>query len=456
MVEEGEQRIRYLDLFGGIGGFRQGLEEANQAYREHLSLGRGGGDGGLEGRDIPDGQAGRSGPAGPGTDEAARREDGTDGRSPDFDRSERRQKRFDCVWYCDIERNAVAVYNRRFGERNAPSDITKASADDVPAHELICGGFPCQAFSSAGRRKGFEDTRGTLFFEICRIAERHRPRVLFLENVKGLLNHDSGRTFGTILMALDDLGYDVEWEVLNSKNFGVPQNRERVFIVGHLRGQPRFQIFPLGEVDEGAPRRPEKEGGDGRGREAIALVPGGWSQNKTQCHKAADHVHTIATNASESNDMASFILEGPALMKDAYRSRTTLSDPKEADAACLRSSGFGRSANMVVDKEKPAYSWVVDCGPNYERAFMEEEVPCVKTGQPPVVMRPDESLRIRRLTPIECERLQGFPDNWTAEGTDHTGKTYKMPETKRYQQCGNAVTVNVIRAIGIKLLEGWP
>jgi len=109
----------------------------------------------------------------------------------------------------------------------------------------LVGGFPCQSFSIAGKRKGFDDTRGTLFFDIARIVKVKRPRIVFLENVKGLLNHDNGRTFTTIIATLDELGYNAEWQVLNSKHFGVPQNRERVFIVGYLRGECQPEIFPL-------------------------------------------------------------------------------------------------------------------------------------------------------------------------------------------------------------------
>src|SRR5699024_3663737 len=115
--------------------------------------------------------------------------------------------------------------------------------------DCITGGFPCQSFSIAGKRGGFADTRGTLFFEIMRIADIVRPRYLFLENVKGLLNHDGGATFETILNTLDEFGYDAEWSLLNSKNFGVPQNRERVFIIGHLRGAGGRAVFPVGRTD---------------------------------------------------------------------------------------------------------------------------------------------------------------------------------------------------------------
>ena len=118
--------------------------------------------------------------------------------------------------------------------------------------DVICGGFPCQAFSIAGKRAGFEDTRGALFFEIARFASILRPKHLFLENVTGLLSHEGGDTFETIIRTLDELGYDAEWQVFNSKNFGVPQNRERVFIIGHLRGAGGREIFPFRSYGEEA------------------------------------------------------------------------------------------------------------------------------------------------------------------------------------------------------------
>ena len=192
--------MRFIDLFGGIGGFRLGMERAGH----------------------------------------------------------------ECVWYCDIDKGTIKIYNRRFEENNIPTDITKMDVKSIPSHEVLCAGFPCQTFSFAGQRKGFEDTRGTLFFEIVRIARHHKPKILFLENVKGLLSagpiisidSQEGQTetvtlkgyyFFRILESLDEIGYDVEWKVLNSKHFGVPQNRERVFIIGHLREGSRQEISVIEE-----------------------------------------------------------------------------------------------------------------------------------------------------------------------------------------------------------------
>lgn len=187
--------MKFLDLFAGIGGFRLGMESAGH----------------------------------------------------------------ECVGFCEIDKFARASYQAIHDTKGELElhDITTVSDEfirGIGRVDIICGGFPCQAFSIAGNRRGFEDTRGTLFFEIARFASILRPRYLFLENVKGLLNHENGITFETIISTFDELGYNVEWQVLNSKDFGVPQNRERVFIIGHLRGQRTRNVFPIGrntkQVDE--------------------------------------------------------------------------------------------------------------------------------------------------------------------------------------------------------------
>ena len=135
-----------------------------------------------------------------------------------------------CVFSSEIDKFAAQTYANNYGD--LPSgDITKIDEKSIPAHDIIMAGFPCQAFSVAGLRKGFEDTRGTLFFEVARIANYHKPKVIFLENVKGLINHDKGNTFANIRNVLHEMGYKIFFKVLNAKDFGVPQNRERIYIV---------------------------------------------------------------------------------------------------------------------------------------------------------------------------------------------------------------------------------
>ena len=136
-----------------------------------------------------------------------------------------------CVFSSDIDKWANETYYQNFGEY-PKGDISKIESKDIPDHDILCGGFPCQPFSIAGRRLGFSDTRGTLFFEIERILKEKSPKAFLLENVKGLVNHDKGNTFLTIKNSLEKLGYNVFYQILNSKDFGVPQNRERIFIVG--------------------------------------------------------------------------------------------------------------------------------------------------------------------------------------------------------------------------------
>jgi DNA (cytosine-5)-methyltransferase 1 len=218
--------------------------------------------------------------------------------------------------------------------------------DSFPDFDILTGGFPCQAFSTNGQKMGFNDTRGTLFFEIARIAREKRPQILFLENVKGLLNHDSGRTFTTILNTLYELGYDVEWQVINGKYF-VPQNRERVFIIGHLREKDRQKIFPILENDKLVK---EKITSSGEHLMAIPFYVANQGANGRRMKTNNEPTFTIDT----------------------------------------------QNNNGVYD------------GYHY-----------------------------RRFTPLECERLMGFPDNWT-EG---------VSDTQRYKILGNSVIPQITEMI---------
>jgi DNA (cytosine-5)-methyltransferase 1 len=153
-----------------------------------------------------------------------------------------------CVGHCEIDKYADKSYRAMHDVKESEwfaRDITTVEPADLPEADIYCGGFPCQSFSIAGKRGGFEDTRGTLFFEVMRLARVRKPKYLFLENVKGLLSHDGGRTFGTILGTMGELGYDAEYQVLNSRDFGTIQNRERIFIIGHLRQASTTRVFPF-------------------------------------------------------------------------------------------------------------------------------------------------------------------------------------------------------------------
>jgi DNA (cytosine-5)-methyltransferase 1 len=364
--------MKFLDLFAGIGGFRLGMEAAGH----------------------------------------------------------------ECVGFCEIDKFARMSYKAIHDTKGEIElhDITAVSDDTVRGIgrvDVICGGFPCQAFSIAGKRQGFEDTRGTLFFEIARFASILRPRLLFLENVKGLLNHDGGDTFETILSALDELGYDAEWQVLNSKNFGVPQNRERVFIIGHLRGAGTRGVFPFrGESSKFDSEQPE-----------IDIV------GNTKNPNGSAHGTSSVVYSSEG-------LSGTLCARD-YKEPKQVAIPVLTSERKIIQRGHGYNkggehdiAPTITSNSYPENNLVkiVD----FYNKIVKDEVgtltssgggSTVRTGSFGVT----DGYRIRKLTPRECWRLQGFPD-WAFDRAKEVNSNSQL-----YKQAGNSVTVNVIEAIAREL-----
>jgi DNA (cytosine-5)-methyltransferase 1 len=235
-----------------------------------------------------------------------------------------------------------------------------------------------------------------------RIAQHHRTPYLFLENVKGLLSHDGGRTFETIIRTLDELGYDCQWQVLNSKDFGVPQNRERVFIIGHLRGEPRPEVFPVGEVSSDL-----NEGAEQPGSRILS------NTIDSSYYKGADGKRTVVqVNGQVHQDYRVYDPEGVAPTLNANRGGGSAAHPQ-----------------IIVDYKNP--------NSKTRRGRVKEGYTGALETTPQIAVN-----GIRRLIPTECERLQGFPDGWT-EG---------VSDTQRYKMMGNAVTVNVIEAIASRLV----
>jgi DNA (cytosine-5)-methyltransferase 1 len=337
-----------------------------------------------------------------------------------------------CVGYSEIDKFAIQTYEEHFPEHTNYGDATKIKAKKLPDFDLLCGGFPCQAFSIAGKRLGFKDTRGTLFYDIARIVKVKRPQHLFLENVKGLLNHSNGRTFATILATLDELGYDAEWQVLNSKYFGVPQNRERVFIIGHLRGKRTRQIFPLRQGNKMFDKSREfqeqiastlttAQAKIGRGMNMIELT-----KNQSQGARIYHTDRISQTICGGGGGMGAKTGLYAVLTPDRKDKRQNGRRFKNEGEEMFNLTGQDKHG-IMIQSHSPR------CGnPKKGRTgLLESSEHCFILDSSPHYVN-----KIRKLTPIECERLQGFPDNWTI-GSDN----------QRYRQCGNAVTVNVIECI---------
>lgn len=246
----------------------------------------------------------------------------------------------ECVGHCEIDKYADRSYRAMHEVKENEwyaDDITRVKPGELPEAECYCFGFPCQSFSIAGNRGGFEDTRGTLFFEVMRLAKERHPRILFGENVKGLLNHNNGRTFETIIRTMDELGYSVEWQLVNSRYHGVPQNRERVFIIGHFRGRGFRPILPITPNDRTADQLRGHEGGRRvRGTTSLTLKVADFRFDEG----IRPRQEFISPCLCSSNDMRSisssiFLLEDKRGGVNAgYKTK-----PKETKIACTLQSG---------------------------------------------------------------------------------------------------------------------
>ena len=314
----------------------------------------------------------------------------------------------ECVFSSEWDKFAQRTYAANYGE--VPSgDITQIVASDIPEHDILIGGFPCQAFSQAGLKKGFEDTRGTMFFEIQRILAENRPKVFLLENVKQLKGHDKGRTLQTILniltgesdLSLDDvpmsddarnalsrkLNYWVDFKVLRAADFGIPQNRERIFIVGFDR--------------------------DYFGQDIDFNKIFKWPEPTNQPTKVGD------------------ILESQEIL-DTLEDKYTISDKlwaghlrRKAEHG-IKGNGFGYS---LFNRES---SYTNTISARYYKDGSEVLIDQSHLGKNP-----------RKLTPRECARLQGFPDDFIVDAVSQ-GQIYK--------QFGNSVCVKVIQAVAKQIV----
>lgn len=383
---------------------------------------------------------------------------------------------FECVGYCEIDKFAKQAYETLYDTKGEMyfEDARNICPDDLPNIDLICAGFPCQSFSLAGKQRGFDDTRGTLFFEVARVAAAKRPALLYLENVQNLLSHDKGWTFETILEVLDDIGYDVSWTVLNSANFGVPQSRNRVFITGFLRGRCAGEIFAFSQANPKTlkQRLPGREGnrvydsnglaitltssaGGFGGRTGLYILP---IKSKTKIGYQFAHSGDSINTAYANNNTR----RGRVGEEIAHTETTTATlavylidmnpSPQLTELArCItarQDSGISNrkgehSAVLVIVKE------ITPDEIKGLNGIKAEESNTDKTAG--VIILSDEEdnqyiAYIRKLTPKECWRLQGFTDEQF-----NKVKAIGMSDSQLYKMAGNAVTVPAVFAISREL-----
>ena len=377
--------MRFLDLFSGIGGFRFGMERAGHK----------------------------------------------------------------CIGFCEIDKYArlsyKAIHNTE-GEIDF-KDITEVTDEQFRELrgkvDVICGGFPCQAFSIAGKQLGFEDARGTLFYEIARATKQIKPRYLFLENVRNLLSHDKGKTFERMLKILDELGYDAEWQVLNSKNFGVPQNRERVFIVGHLRGERTYRVFPIRGKDE-------KFNTDGEINQVGNIGKSGNFGGNPQVTR----VYDINGISPTLNTMQGGGREPKILVREATKQGYAVAGVGDSinfshpNSKTRRGRAGKNIANTLLtsDEQRVVLPQIIQKPHGFNKGGVHNIAPTLtKSSYQENNFLKTEGVSIRKLTPRECWRLQGFPD-WAFDKAQVVNSNSQL-----YKQAGNSVTMNVIEEIAKRL-----
>lgn len=265
-------------------------------------------------------------------------------------------------------------------------DITLIDAKSIPNHDILCAGFPCQPFSISGKQKGFEDTRGTLFFEICRIINEKKPSVIFLENVKHLIHHNHGKTLQVILSKLEELGYVVSWKILNGANFGVLQNRERIIIIGSLKNKFDFERITT--------------------QHRVRLID--FLDKDGDFEYLQPHEYTLLNNPKQQ--------PASGLIFAGYRNKS------------IRKAGV-RPGTIHLSR--------VHKQPNriYSVYGIHPTLPSQETSGRYFILTEDN--RVRKLTLNECWRIMGFPEDY--KKVSATGEQYK--------QLGNSVCVPMISAV---------
>lgn len=351
-----------------------------------------------------------------------------------------------CLGHCEIDKFANMSYKEIHQPKEEEwfgTDIRRTNADELPRADVWCFGFPCQDISVAGKQLGFKGQRSSLFFTVTRLIrdskEEDRPKYLFIENVKNLLSVNGGSDFLKLLIELDEIGYDAEWQVLNSKNFGVPQNRERVFIIGHLRGRSGRKVFPIGGISQKA----------NINIIGTTVKPGAKGTNSR--HWVHDIEGDIGALSATDYKQPKQILVRAVLTPDRIEKRQNGRRFKELGEPMFTLTAQDRHGIAIKEATKRGYA-IAEKGDS-----INLEQPNSKTRRGRVGKGIANTLtcscnqgtldgyRIRKLTPKECWRLQG----WNDEDFEKAARV--CSDSQLYKQAGNGVTVTVIYEIAKRL-----
>lgn len=355
-----------------------------------------------------------------------------------------------CVGHCEIDKFA----NRSYNEIHKPkeeewygTDITRVRAEELPKADVWCFGFPCQDISVAGKRAGFKGNRSSLFFTVTRLIrdtkEEDRPKYLFIENVKNLLSVNRGYDFTRLLIELDEIGYDAEWQVINSKNFGVPQNRERVFIIGHLRGKCTSKVFPIGGDCRTIKDESEIRLADFRYDEGLRIRENGESPcltaslNRMLGADLSNSIYVVGTTKPESRSIGQRDL---VYGTEGIIGALTATDYKQPKQILIKEN----TKKGYVEATEGDGIRLDHIGSKTGRGRVQKKMSnTLTTGSHCGVI--DKDFKIRKLTPRECWRLQGWEDS------DYEKAANVCSDSQLYKQAGNGVTVTVIHSIAKKI-----
>ena len=373
-------KIKVLDLFSGIGGFHLGLEKAGFEVESYFS---------------------------------------------------------------EIDKYAIDVYSNNFKNSTYVGSVTDVRGGDLPEIDAITFGSPCQDFSLAGNRKGLGGERSSLIGEAIRLIGEKRPRFFIWENVKGTFSSNNRQDFAAILQAFTNIGgYRLEWQLLNTKWF-LPQNRERIYLVGYLANGSGGQVFPIGESGEQAD---ELQGQQGSACTVLARYEAGANGSYVvECKQPSQEKIKVSSAVIGYTRDSKGNVTNRSLKDECNTLHSSSGQGGNTDQFIKYNYGQ-KSLNETLEKENLSDDQIKALDLYNKKA--QDDSPTL-TEPHHNSLRLFEHGRIRRLTPIECERLQGFPDNWTAMGKEMGD----ISDTQRYKMCGNAVTVDVVAAVAKNIKE---